>query len=39
MLFHVAMTHTADNCPAYHSEMGPGFIASMETSLKSLARS
>lgn len=30
MLFHVTMTHTADNCPAYHSEKGPGFIASMD---------
>ena len=30
MLFHVTMTHTADNCPAYHSEMGPAFIASMD---------
>ena len=30
MLFHVTMTHTSDNCPAYHSEKVPGFIASME---------
>jgi len=30
MLFHVTMTHSADNCPAYHSEKAPGFIASME---------
>jgi hypothetical protein len=30
MLFHVTMTHTADNCPAYHSELVPEFIASME---------
>ena len=30
MLFHVTMTHTADNCPAYHSELVPAFIASVE---------
>jgi hypothetical protein len=30
MLFHVTMTHTADNCPAYHSDLQPGFIASMD---------
>jgi hypothetical protein len=30
MLFHVTMTHTADNCPAYHSDLVPGFLASME---------
>ena len=30
MLFHVTMTHSADNCPAYHSEKTPGFIASMD---------
>jgi hypothetical protein len=30
MLFHVTMTHSADNCPAYHSEKVPGFIDSME---------
>jgi len=27
MLFHVTMTHTADDCPAYHSELVPEFIA------------
>jgi hypothetical protein len=30
MLFHVTMTHTADNCPAYHTEKMPAFIAAME---------
>lgn len=30
MLFHVVMTHTADNCPAYHTERMPGVIASLE---------
>lgn len=30
MLFHVTMTHTADNCPAYHTEKMPEVIASME---------
>ena len=30
MLFHVTMTHTADNCPAYHTERMPEFLASME---------
>ena len=30
MLFHVAMTHTADNCPAYQTERMPGVIASLE---------
>jgi hypothetical protein len=30
MLFHVTMTHSADNCPAYHTESMPGMIASLE---------
>ena len=30
MLFHIMMTHTADNCPAYHTERMPGVIASLE---------
>jgi hypothetical protein len=30
MLFHVTMTHSADNCPAYHNELVPGFLASVE---------
>jgi hypothetical protein len=30
MLFHVTMTHTADNCPAYHTERMPDVIASLE---------
>ncbi len=30
MLFHVVMTHTADNCPAYHTERMPEVIASLE---------
>ncbi len=30
MLFHVTMTHSADNCPAYHAEKAPAFIASVE---------
>lgn len=30
MLFHVTMTHTADNCPAYHLERMPDLIAAME---------
>jgi hypothetical protein len=30
MLVHVTMTHTADNCPAYHTERMPEVIASME---------
>jgi len=30
MLFHVTMTHTADNCPAYHIEQMPGLIASLD---------
>jgi hypothetical protein len=29
MLFHVTMTHTADDCPAYHSELVPEFLASV----------
>ena len=30
MLFHVTMTHTADNCPAYHTEKAPAFVASVD---------
>jgi hypothetical protein len=30
MLFHVTMTHTADNCPAYHTENMPALLASLE---------
>ena len=30
MLFHVTMTHSADDCPAYHTELVPAFIASVE---------
>lgn len=30
MLFHVSMTHTADNCPAYHTERMPEVIVSLE---------
>ena len=30
MLFHVTMTHMADNCPAYQTERMPGVIASLE---------
>ena len=30
MLFHVIMTHTEDNCPAYHTEKMPGVLESFE---------
>jgi len=30
MLFHVTMTHTADNRPSYHTEKMPDVIASLE---------
>jgi hypothetical protein len=30
MLFHVTMTHTADNCPAYHTEHMPDVLTSLE---------
>ncbi len=30
MLFHVTMTHTADNCPAFHTERMPDVITSLE---------
>jgi len=30
MLFHVTMTHFADNCPAYHTEKMPEVLSSME---------
>ena len=31
MLFHVIMTHTADNCPAYHTDRMPEVLASIES--------
>jgi hypothetical protein len=30
MLFHVTMTHTTDNCPAYHAEKMPPLLASLD---------
>jgi len=30
MLFHVTMTHSADNCPAYHVERMAEVLASLE---------
>jgi hypothetical protein len=30
MLFHVTMTHSADNCPAYHTDRMPDVITSLE---------
>ena len=30
MLFHVTMTHSADNCPAYHIDIMPEFLASLD---------
>jgi hypothetical protein len=30
MLFHVTMTHSADDCPAYHAEKMPDLLASLE---------
>ena len=30
MLFHVTMTHTADNCPAYQTERMPEVVTSLE---------
>jgi hypothetical protein len=30
MLFHVTMTHSADNCPAYHTERMPDLLASLD---------
>jgi hypothetical protein len=30
MLFHVTMTHTTDNCPAYHSERMSEFLATAD---------
>jgi hypothetical protein len=30
MLFHVTMTHTADNCPAYHTEKMPELLAALD---------
>ncbi|MBN2205597.1 MAG: hypothetical protein JW767_11305 [Thermoleophilia bacterium] len=29
MLFHVTMTHSADDCPAYHTEKMPDLLASL----------
>ena len=37
MLFHVTMTHTAENCPAYHPEKMLEFLASAEK-LEALGR-
>jgi hypothetical protein len=37
MLFHITMTHTADNCPAYHTENMPVLLASLEK-LEALGR-
>jgi hypothetical protein len=30
MLFHVTMTHSADDCPAYHTEKMPDLLASLD---------
>ena len=30
MLFHVTMTHTADNCPSFHTEHMPEVLTSFE---------
>lgn len=30
MLFHVTMTHTADNCPAYHTERMPDLVTALD---------
>jgi hypothetical protein len=30
MLFHLTMTHTEDNCPAYQGEMMPGVLEAFE---------
>ena len=30
MLFHVTMTHSADNCPAYHADKIPDLITSLD---------
>ncbi|NIN66684.1 MAG: hypothetical protein GTO63_18750, partial [Anaerolineae bacterium] len=30
MLYHVTMTHTEDNCPAYHSEKMPAVLQAFE---------
>jgi len=30
MLVHVTMTHSADNCPAYHAEKMPDLIVSLD---------
>jgi hypothetical protein len=37
MLFHITMTHTADNCPAYHTERMAEVISSFDK-LDALAR-
>jgi hypothetical protein len=30
MLFHVTMTHSADDCPAYHTEKMPDLLSSLD---------
>lgn len=30
MLFHVTMTHSVDDCPAYHTEKMPDLLASLD---------
>jgi len=30
MLFHVTMTHTPDDCPAYHTDRMPDLLASLD---------
>jgi hypothetical protein len=30
MLVHVTMTHTADNCPAYHTEKMPALVTALD---------
>jgi hypothetical protein len=37
MLFHVTMTHSPDNCPAYHRETMPDVLAGMDR-LEGLAK-
>ena len=37
MLFHVTMTHTPDNCPAYHREVMPDLITGLDK-LEGLAK-
>jgi len=42
MLFHVTMIHTADNCPAFHTEHMPALVKAIEnidaTARKSIVR-